>query len=314
MRPLPPTAKESPPWNNLEGLGEETKMHPGVLRRIVNARYVLERASTIQAESNEMSLSISLLLTHDAIEMLMLAILDHLNVTKGKREFMGFWSDIKAAGLQEPPDFIPMQSLNNARVAMKHHGNLPNPKVVQELLPRAKGFFENVLKSYCQMTYSDVSLIDLVPDQEVRTMLMAARQKFVDDDKPAAMADLKIAFHKLQNPEGKRLPKLHAPRRPSLPYEMKQAGWETYLDELHSFLEACASSTNALMVGINPLRYASFMRIGPSVSWASNGAHYVNHRSLYQNVTIENFDELVLFLVEYALRASEAYIPVAVRV
>jgi hypothetical protein len=255
-------------------------MRSDVLRRIVNAKYVLERASRIQAETNEMSVSISLLLTHDAIEILMLATRDHLNITKGNQQFMSFWSDLKAADLPEPTDFIPMESLNKLRVALKHYGVVPNSKVATDLLLRARGFFENVLTSYYQVTYSDVSLIDLVPDAEVRSMLAAARQKFIDGDKPSAMTDLKIAFHKLENPEGKRLPKLQAPRRPSLPSEMKRAGWETYLDGLHSFLEQCASSTNAIMLGFNPIRYANFARIGPGVVWASNGTPHVQHRSL----------------------------------
>jgi hypothetical protein len=44
----------------------------------------------------------------------MLAVLDHLkvSVTKKQREFMDFWTDIKKANHPEPPDSIPMESLN----------------------------------------------------------------------------------------------------------------------------------------------------------------------------------------------------------
>jgi hypothetical protein len=74
-------------------------MLPDIHRRIVHAKYVLERAAKIQAEGNEMSLSISLLLMHDAVELLMLAVLDYLKVTpKNKREFMDFWPDIEKDG------------------------------------------------------------------------------------------------------------------------------------------------------------------------------------------------------------------------
>src|ERR1700728_3911797 len=100
-------------------------MLPDILKRIVNAKYILERAARIQAESNEMSLSISLLLIHDAVELMMIAVLDHLQVpSKTKREFMDFWPDIKKAGHPEPPDSVPMSSLNKLRVGLKHNGNL----------------------------------------------------------------------------------------------------------------------------------------------------------------------------------------------
>jgi hypothetical protein len=183
-------------------------MLPDIHRRIVNAKYVFERAARIQAEGNEMSLSISLLLMHDAIELLMLAVLDHKNIkAKERRDFMDFWIDMKQAGLPAPPDDIPMRSLNKLRVGLKHHGNLPNPQTVQELLPRARGFFENILQSYCDIEHGDVSLIDLIPDPEVRETLKVSRRKFVGGDKFSAMTDLKVAFHKIEHPDGKRLPK-----------------------------------------------------------------------------------------------------------
>jgi hypothetical protein len=51
-------------------------MLPDLLRRIVVTKYVLQRASKMQDEGNEVSLSISLLLMHDAVEMLMIAVPD----------------------------------------------------------------------------------------------------------------------------------------------------------------------------------------------------------------------------------------------
>ena len=92
-------------------------MLPDILRRIVVAKYVLQRASKMQDEGNEVSLSISLLLMHDAVEMLMIAVLDHLKISvRPKREFTNFWSEIKQAGHPEVPDSVAMQSLNKLRL------------------------------------------------------------------------------------------------------------------------------------------------------------------------------------------------------
>jgi hypothetical protein len=82
-------------------------MLPDIQRRVVNAKYVLERAARLQAEAGEMSLSISLLLMHDAVELVMLAVTDHLQLGKKAREFMSFWSDVKQAGHPAPPDSVP---------------------------------------------------------------------------------------------------------------------------------------------------------------------------------------------------------------
>jgi hypothetical protein len=94
---------------------------------------------------------------------------------------------------------------------------------------------------------------------------------------------------------------------------MMQAGWGEYLSQLHSFLDQCAGRTNALMFGIDPIRYINFVRHGPGVVWISNGKPQVQHWSTYESVTLERFEELLSFLIDYALKVSEAYIPVVMR-
>jgi hypothetical protein len=239
-------------------------MHLDIHKRVVNAKYILERSAGMQAETNEMSPSVSLLLMHDAVEFLMLAVLDHLQIApKKNREFMDFWPLIRDAGRSDPPDRIPMDSLNKLRIGLKHYGNLPNPQAVRDLLPRVRGFFENVLEAYCGVNYSDVSLIDLVADPEVRSSLHEAQAKF-SSDKPGALASLRIALHKIEHPAGKRLPLLHPPKEPNLPSEIARTGLKRYLDELHSFLNESAARANAAMLGTDPVRYAKLLRNTPN--------------------------------------------------
>jgi hypothetical protein len=285
-------------------------MHRDIYRRIVNAKYVLERAANIQAERNEMSQSISLLLMHDAVELLMIAILDHLNVAvPKKREFMDFWGLVKQATQQDPPDKIAMESLNTIRVGLKHKGVLPNPNEVRDLLTRARGFFENILRSHCNTSYADVSLIDLVMDQDLRKTLAEARHKFLNGDKDNAMIELHVGFHKLQELERKRLPRLLPPRVPTLPNELEREGWGTCLKGLQSFLENSASITNSMMFGIDPLRYSDFVQTVPTLQWNMAGTYTVLLSQDYSDVSLERFDNLISFLIDYALKVSEAYVP-----
>jgi hypothetical protein len=263
-------------------------MLPDILHRIVNAKYVLQRAAKMQDESSEISLSISLLLMHDAIEMLMIAVLDHLQISvKPKREFMDFWSEIKQAGHPHAPDLIPMQSLNKLRVALKHNGNPPNPKQVRELMPRTIGFFENVLSTYCQISYGDVSLIDLVPDQEVRDLLRGSREKFASSKIVDSLIDLKVALHKIENPSAKVLPRLRAPNKPSLSSELNRAVGP-YLDQLHTFLAQVAARTNAIALGIDPIRYAHFMRSTPTLLWSMAGTFQAQLWGAYDQLTLDD--------------------------
>jgi hypothetical protein len=280
-------------------------MHTDIKRKIIWAKYVLARASSMQSESTDMSVSLSLLLMHDAAELLMVAVLDFLGIKfQRKREFMDFWTEIKPT----PPDRFPMQSLNNLRISFKHHGVSPNTDEVRNLLPRVEGFFENVLKSYCDIDYAQVSLVDLIPSDEVKAIIGTATRKFLDGDKDGAMIDLQVALHKLQEPEGKYLPRVQAPKAPHLPSEMEGAGWSNYFRQLHTFLQQTATITNALMFGIDPIRYLDFIQMGPSLQWAMNGKYQAQLFRSYNKMTQRKVDDLVSFLIDYALKISGAYI------
>lgn len=284
-------------------------MLPDILKRIVSAKYILERAAKMQDESGEMGTALSLLLMHDSVEMLMHAVVDHLQLKK-KFEFMSFWTVIKESGRPEPPDHTPMDSLNKLRVNLKHHANLPNPRTVRDLLPRVRGFFENVLTAYCSVDYASVSLVDLVPDQGIRSMLHEAEGKFASGDKSGALISLRVTLHEIEKPKGKVLPALHAPPKPRLPSEMARGGWDQYLNQLHSFMDQCASWVNSAMLGVDPVRYAMFVRSTPTLQWSVSGKYTAIMTRSYDNASQSEFSDLVNFLIEYAVKANDAYIPV----
>ena len=138
-----------------------------------------------------------------------------------------------------------------------------------------------MLKVYCGLSYSDVSLIDLVADQDVRALLQAAQKKFSSGSKCDAVTDLAFALRKVEHPNGEGLPLLQAPAKPRLSNETARAGWGTYLNQLHSFLSQTAFRMNAIMLGIDPIRYAFFARNTPQVIWSFSGQSQVILTSTY---------------------------------
>ncbi len=164
-------------------------------------------------------------------------------------------------------------------------------------------------KAYCNLDYAALSLIDLVTDVEVRSLLQEARA-FASGEKAGALTSLRIALHKIENPTGKRLPLLKAPAKPRMPNEMARAGWDQYLNQLHSFLEQSAARMNAAMLSVDPIRYAVFLRSTPTVQWIMSGKYSVIMMRSYDDVPEEHFAESLDFLIDYALKAEEAYIPV----
>src|SRR2546428_10766989 len=96
-----------------------------------------------------------------------------------------FLGDKKRKEPTEPPQRILMDSLNNMRVGLKHKGNLPNAQRVRDLLPRVESFCEDVTKMYLQVDFGELSLADLVADEDVRNALRDAQKALTKDKNDA---------------------------------------------------------------------------------------------------------------------------------
>jgi hypothetical protein len=271
---------------------------------------VFEKARQTQDQVNEMTSSISLLLMHDAIELLMVAVLDHLNApVNDRREFMEFWSAVEKESKKVPPDKGRMQSLNKARVALKHHGVMPDPKEIRDMVPRVEGFFENVLREFCDVDYAAVSLSDLLQDELVRQLIAEARNNFARGEKTDAMTQLAYAFDRLNHPDGQRLPLLRTPPKPQLARVVDNRDNRTYVDHLYRYFSECTAQINALTLGIDRTRWSRFHFYMPSVLWSLNGTPHTQLRSgYYDKLSVEEFEDCISFLVDYGIRAGELYI------
>jgi hypothetical protein len=283
---------------------------PEVLKRIVRAKYVFGEAKQSLDKPNEMAGSISLLLMHDAVELLMIVVLDHLNVAASdKREFMEFWPLVKSTAGTLPPDKGKMQAVNKARIALKHHGVMPDLKEIQETLPRVEGFFDNVLREYCDIDFMTVSLIDALTDFEVRELIKAARDKFIGGEKASAMAHLALAFAKVQEPEGQSLALLQPPPREELPQRLQGLDTSPFFVDLLTHLELCTEHINALILGVDRMQWINFWIRTPQISWTHAGRPVLIHQShdIYEALTETEFEESVDFLIDFGIRASSHY-------
>jgi hypothetical protein len=286
-------------------------MHPDIYRRIVVAKGVLERAEQHLKKPSDVEISVALLLMHDAVELLMIAVLDHVQAPASKkRDFLDFWPEMKKAGCTEAPDFIPMDSLNRLRVALKHSGNIPNYDNVLGLFPRTKGFFENVLGLYCSINYLDVSLYEAIRNEKVKHFISSARDKFASGNKADAMVELAKATIALERPRDSHLPRLVAPQTLSLSRELREAGFERYMQNLHSFLEGSAAITNAQTFGYNPFEYQAFKGILPTVTVSLGDTYQALLWHTYDDLSEDDFEVLVSFLIDLSLKIGETYQPV----
>lgn len=286
-------------------------------RRLINAKYILSKAAIAQRERSEMSQGICVLLLHDATEILMIATLDHLNVVYSKkREFMDFWGLLKQAGHPDAPDHTAMESLNTIRVSLKHKAIIPNTRDVDQLVTRVRGFFENVLTLYCGLKLTKLSLVSLVPDPHIQEILKQAQDKFCAGDKNHAMVDLRIAFDDLHRRSNIEFPVVMPPAPPELSSEFRNlnVGFrsvDNYLKALTQCLRVNVTMTNIIALGMDPVRYYDFHQATPSIMYSAGSEYHISYSIEYTDCTQERFEELMSFVIEYALRINERYAPQA---
>src|ERR1039458_1002993 len=189
-------------------------MTPDYMKRLTYSRYLLTKAKVLQRSGNELSAAEAVLTAHDAAEMLMRVITDHVGVGPPEK-FMDFWKFVKDKTGSAPPHRGAMDRFNNLRVGFKHKGNLPNSSVVGDLLPSVSSFCSECAERYLKVDYESVSLIDLIQNGEAREKMKEAEKAKAEGDFHKCFLALGVAFDNLRFDAGKRdgvglIPQIHS--------------------------------------------------------------------------------------------------------
>jgi hypothetical protein len=110
------------------------------ITRLSLVRYLLRQAES-QASQPAPLRYLALLPLHDSIEMFLDVAAEHCMVPTNRRDLREYW---KLFGELSPPIPIPMErpidKINRARVALKHHGQLPNDNQLQNYFATTEAF------------------------------------------------------------------------------------------------------------------------------------------------------------------------------
>lgn len=166
------------------------------LKRITYSRYLLSRAKSHYREGDSLSGAETVLALHDAAEILMRVITDHLNVHP-RYGFMEFWTKVEAAGQPLPPNKGSFDRLNALRVGFKHKGNLPNASLVADFIPIVEEFCREVSQQYLSVDYASVGLVDLIENGKARELIRKAEAHRRDEEWEECMCRLSDAMAEL---------------------------------------------------------------------------------------------------------------------
>ncbi len=140
-----------------------------IIKRLAVVKHLYQQGLALSYES-EPTNGLCLLPFHDSIEMFMKICAD-VNGVKIDRstKFMDYFS--KLPNLQYSSQ---MQNLNNRRVALKHHGEIPSSLDIEIARANTTEFFELNTPLYFDIEFSDISLTSLIKYSSVAEWLNKA--------------------------------------------------------------------------------------------------------------------------------------------
>lgn len=163
-----------------------------IIKRLAVAKHLYQQGVALSYES-EPTNGLCLLPFHDSIEMFMKICADVKGVKIDRKTmFMDYFS--KLPDLQNSSQ---MQNLNNKRVALKHHGEIPSSLDIEIARANTTEFFELNTPPFFNIKFSEISMISLIKYSSVTGWLSKANTAHQRGDYSESICLSHVAFEDL---------------------------------------------------------------------------------------------------------------------
>lgn len=226
------------------------------------------------------------------------------------------------------------------RNGFKHNGSVPGPDQVEHARRDAAEFLEANCSRFFGIGFGNISMLHIVPQQQVRDLLKAGRAAADAGDVRAAMSQMALAFHYLMDGwgNGKGIPDDGFQRSG---FDLSPFGGSHYRHRIDVYaedqgmrsavrsladavtrefketdkeLEALRHVLRIQMSGIDTARYIRFAMLAPRVSISANGKADALDGIGALHYTLVNYEFCENFIVDSALRLAagdfEMWMPV----
>jgi hypothetical protein len=295
-------------------------MDDHILRRLAFIRYGFTLAVEQSRQPEPMS-AYSLLGFHDVVEFFLQLITESLNVDKKSRAFLDYWDVIdKKTGSEPLSQRAAMKRLNDARVALKHHGNLPSHSQVEQFRSYVSAFFEDSTPLFFGLSFDQISMIEMVSYDDPRQSLREAEGALEAGNTESAMESIAIAFDQLlhcvnqgyfdryhRSPyyfgEQLTFDRPFFRRSGPIPEDRRR---EQFEEKLIDVVESMQSAVRIVSLGIDYPRYARFKLLTPVATNFGSTYHVEVVQGLEGSIdwppTVEACRYCLDFVIESAVR------------
>lgn len=163
-----------------------------IIKRLAVVKHLYQQGLALSYES-EPTNGLCLLPFHDSIEMFMKICADVKSVKIDRSTmFMDYFSKL--------PDLLcssQMQNLNNKRVALKHHGEIPSSLDIEIARANTTEFFELNTPLFFGVEFSEISMVSLIKYSSVADWLYKANEAHQKGDYSDSICLSHVAFEDL---------------------------------------------------------------------------------------------------------------------
>jgi hypothetical protein len=308
-------------------------LSPDEASRLAFIRY-LHHQSVEQGRLPEPQSSAAVLLLHDAVEAFLLLAAEHLGAA-APPQFGQYWDALSPARLAGGVNLAVRQGmvrLNRVRVNLKHHGVQPGKAAIDQSLADAATFFAANTVSVFGVDYDQVSMADLIEQEQVRELVRKAESATAVGEYSGAMIALSDACELLLMPR-RSTSSRPSPLRfgdsldlvaPNLKHRVGEAlqlphdtrgidihGWDRqfvaeHISTLTDTVAALQRAARVTTLGIDYAAYLRFSRLVPIHSDNAQGVREYRAPTGYAP-TSNDVEFCYQFVVSASLRLTEAH-------
>jgi hypothetical protein len=270
-----------------------------------------------------------ILTLHDAVELFLGLVADRLGANLPDHlAFMRYWDELHPNKLGVRGVDLSgrggMDRLNRLRNGFKHAGTLPGVPAVEQARAEVTTFFEdNTLKVF-GISFDQIDMADVVPQQNARTKLKEAAARNSSGARIEAMALVVDAFKEVFDARVRPSPFRGSPFSfgQNISYPLRRSQIETIFrqvdpngllhgrnlaEQIHLVMESTRAiqvGMRVIALGIDYVQYLRFQAITPSVFRTADDTRHVVHAPTYAPRD-EDFDWCRQFVITVALRLAE---------
>jgi hypothetical protein len=281
-----------------------------IIQRLSYIKYLYLKGEE-QSRQAEIVAGFSILTFHDAIEMFLMLVFEHQDPDNAKKQkhFDDYLSSISGLKMRDP-----IRLLNKCRNNLKHEGQLPIKADIERHRMNTYSFLQENTKELLDLSFDEVSLIDLVSYDECKKHLIEAQTKRDEDKWFESIVNTRKAFIALLD-EFEQSKKFwynsifNIGIKPRDSYQEflrdncknNKTWYEAWFKDVDQTINALRDAVKIISIGVNYKQYALFNTVAPEVWRMSDGSLKVRESEDYFNGRINANKELCDFCINFVI-------------